>query len=137
MKGLFRGRAVCVNTTPIDSRFFVGKYFVVRLSTTKTTKTLPPEKYPLYSSYLPVLFRTSFRSGWTPPTPPPEGKFPHRRMQRFLPAEVSAEDESLKSRRRLVSGVDPRVRSSPLIISMTINLPSVVRPDPHCRLQPS
>ena len=30
------------------ARFFVGKYFVVRLSTTKTTKILPPEKYPLY-----------------------------------------------------------------------------------------
>ena len=28
--------------------FFVGKYFMVRLSTTKTTKILPPEKYPLY-----------------------------------------------------------------------------------------
>ena len=28
--------------------FFVGKYFVVRLSTMKTTKILPPEKYPLY-----------------------------------------------------------------------------------------
>ena len=25
---------------------FVGKNFVVRLSTTKTTKILPPEKYP-------------------------------------------------------------------------------------------
>ena len=31
-----------------DSRFFVCKYFVVRLSTTKTTKILPLEKYPLY-----------------------------------------------------------------------------------------
>ena len=29
---------------------FVGKYFVVRLSTTKTTKILPPEKYPLYGA---------------------------------------------------------------------------------------
>ena len=29
-------------------RFFVCKYFVVRLSTTKTTKILPLEKYPLY-----------------------------------------------------------------------------------------
>ena len=28
--------------------FFVGKYFVARLSTTITTKILPPEKYPLY-----------------------------------------------------------------------------------------
>ena len=28
--------------------FCVGKYFVARLSTTKTTKILPPEKYPLY-----------------------------------------------------------------------------------------
>jgi len=35
---------------------FVGKYFVVRLSTTKTTKILPHEKYPLYGIYelLPV-----------------------------------------------------------------------------------
>ena len=34
--------------------FFVGKYFVVRLPTTKTTKILPPEKYLLYgiSSFL-------------------------------------------------------------------------------------
>ena len=40
----FRGRAVCIKTTPIDSRFFVGKYFVVCLS---TTKILPPEKYML------------------------------------------------------------------------------------------
>ena len=30
---------------------FVGKNFVVRLSTTKTTKILPPEKYPLYGIY--------------------------------------------------------------------------------------
>ena len=28
---------------------FVGKNFVVRLSTTKTTKLFSPEKYPLYS----------------------------------------------------------------------------------------
>ena len=28
--------------------FFVGKYFVVRLPTTKTTKILPPKKFPLY-----------------------------------------------------------------------------------------
>ena len=32
------GRALAV--------FFVGKYFVVRLSTTKTTKILPPRKIP-------------------------------------------------------------------------------------------
>ena len=31
--------------------FFVGKYFVVRLSTTKTTKIVPPEKYPLYGMF--------------------------------------------------------------------------------------
>ena len=32
--------------------FFVGKYFVVHLSTTKTTKILPhPEKYPLYGRW--------------------------------------------------------------------------------------
>ena len=33
-----------------DSRFLVGKYFVARLSTTKTSKILPPEKYPLYGT---------------------------------------------------------------------------------------
>ena len=32
--------------------FFVGKYFVVLLSTTKTTKLLLPEKYPLYGNYV-------------------------------------------------------------------------------------
>ena len=51
----FHGRAVCIKTTPIlsytrgsrfNSRLFVGKYFVVRLSTTKTTKILPPRKIP-------------------------------------------------------------------------------------------
>ena len=31
--------------------FFVGKYFVVRLPTTKTKKILPPKKYPLYSMH--------------------------------------------------------------------------------------
>ena len=30
---------------------FVGKYFVVYFSTTKTTKILTPEKYPLYGIY--------------------------------------------------------------------------------------
>ena len=30
---------------------FVGKYFVVCFSTTKTIKILPPEKYPLYAIY--------------------------------------------------------------------------------------
>ena len=29
---------------------FVGKYFVVCFSTAKTTKILPPEKYPLYGT---------------------------------------------------------------------------------------
>ena len=29
-------------------KYFVGKYFVVGHSTTKTTKILPHEKYPLY-----------------------------------------------------------------------------------------
>ena len=48
----FRGQAVCVKTTPIDSQLFVGKYFMVRLSTTKTTKILPPEKYPLYGMFV-------------------------------------------------------------------------------------
>ena len=34
---------------------FVGKYFVVCFSTTKTTKILPPppEKYPLYGIFYP------------------------------------------------------------------------------------
>ena len=31
---------------------FVGKYFVVCFSTAKTTKILPPEKYPLYGILL-------------------------------------------------------------------------------------
>ena len=31
---------------------FVGKYFVVYFSTTKTTKILTPEKYPLYGIIL-------------------------------------------------------------------------------------
>ena len=31
---------------------FVGKYFVVYFSTTKTTKILTPEKYPLYCIYM-------------------------------------------------------------------------------------
>ena len=35
--------------------FFVGKYFVVCLSTTKTTKILPPEKYPLYGIFYAIL----------------------------------------------------------------------------------
>ena len=45
-----------INHTPIHpgrahcnyERRFVGKYFVVRFSTTKTTKILPLENYPLY-----------------------------------------------------------------------------------------
>ena len=41
-------------------RFFVCKYFVVRLSTTKTTKILPLEKYPLYGSI--PLDEISFRA---------------------------------------------------------------------------
>ena len=36
--------------------FFVGKYFVVRLSITKTTKILPPEKYPLYGIKSPAHY---------------------------------------------------------------------------------
>ena len=47
----FRGRGT-LNHTPGTMRYcFVGKYFVVRFSTTKTTKILPPEKYPLYGIY--------------------------------------------------------------------------------------
>ena len=40
---------------------FVGKKFVFHFSTTKTTKILPPEKYPLYGitvQYLPVATNT-------------------------------------------------------------------------------
>ena len=44
----FRGHAVCLLFGRVHAVFFVGKYFVVHLSTTKTTKILPPEKYPLY-----------------------------------------------------------------------------------------
>ena len=47
----FRRRAVCLLFGRAHAVFFVGKYFVVRLSTTKTTKILPPEKYPLYGRY--------------------------------------------------------------------------------------
>ena len=39
--------------------FFVDKYFVVRLSTTKTTKILPPEKYPLYRNSLLLVLNLS------------------------------------------------------------------------------
>ena len=50
---LFRG----INHTPIHpTRRFVGKYFVVRFSTTKTTKILPLENYPLYGI---ILFNLS------------------------------------------------------------------------------
>ena len=49
---LFRGKIFVsrgINHTPIHTtRHFVGKYFVVRFSTTKTTKILPLENYPLY-----------------------------------------------------------------------------------------
>ena len=42
-----------INYTPIHTtRRFVGKYFVVRFSTTKTTKILPLENYPLYGIYI-------------------------------------------------------------------------------------
>ena len=40
--------ALMVVARCIYSNCFVGKYFVVCFSTAKTTKTLPPEKYPLY-----------------------------------------------------------------------------------------
>ena len=49
-----------INHTPIHpghavastTRHFVGKYFVVRFPTTKTTKILPLENYPLYGILL-------------------------------------------------------------------------------------
>ena len=34
---------------------FVGKYFVIYFSTTKTTKMLTPEKYPLYGIYIYII----------------------------------------------------------------------------------
>ena len=41
-----------INHTPIHTtRRFVDKYFVVRFSTTKTTKILPLKNYPLYGMY--------------------------------------------------------------------------------------
>ena len=52
---LFRGKIFVVaryKPHPIaTTRRFVGKYFVVRFSTTKTTKILPLENYPLYGIY--------------------------------------------------------------------------------------
>ena len=47
-----------INHTPIHTtRRFVGKFFVVRFSTTKTTKILPLENYPLYGmSTLIIMF---------------------------------------------------------------------------------
>ena len=52
---------------------FTGKNFVVRLSTTKTTKISPPEKYPLYGMYVcPLLFSyCSLSLPLSPPSPPP------------------------------------------------------------------
>ena len=48
-----------INHTPIHpgravatTRRFVSKYFVVRFSTTKTTKILPLENYPLYGIHI-------------------------------------------------------------------------------------
>ena len=37
---------------------FMGKYFLVYFSTTKTTKILTPEKYPLYGKKLKSQFFT-------------------------------------------------------------------------------
>ena len=62
---LHPGRAVASTT-----RRFVGKYFVVRFSTMKTTKILPLENYPLYG--IPVQTRCNT----TPPLATP-GFAPH------------------------------------------------------------
>ena len=55
MAGIFRGAKFSVaryKPHPIaTTRRFVGKYFVVRFSTTKTTKILPLKNYPLYGIY--------------------------------------------------------------------------------------
>ena len=52
---LFRGKIFMVaryKPHPIaTTRRFVGNYFMVRFSTTKTTKILPLENYPLYGIY--------------------------------------------------------------------------------------
>ena len=45
-------RAIMGVARCIYGNCFVGKYFVVCFSTTKTTKLLSPEKYPLYGIYL-------------------------------------------------------------------------------------
>ena len=62
----FCGRGT-LNHTPSTMRYcFVGKNFVVRFSTTKTTKILPPEKYPLYSRlYRLIMCLYSRSSYWT------------------------------------------------------------------------
>ena len=41
---------------------FMGKYFVVYFSTTKTTKILTPEKYPLYGTQRSIynIYRTIY-----------------------------------------------------------------------------
>ena len=49
----FRGHGILNHTPVLCSTVFMDKNFVVRLSTTKTTKILPPEKYPLYGMLVP------------------------------------------------------------------------------------
>ena len=44
----FHGHGTLNHTPGTMWYCFVGKNFVVRFSTTKTMKILPPEKYPLY-----------------------------------------------------------------------------------------
>ena len=46
----FRGRGILNHHPVLCSAVSWVKNFVVRLSTMKTTKTLPPEKYPLYGT---------------------------------------------------------------------------------------
>ncbi len=41
-----------------QGRFFVGKIFVVKHSTTKTTNSLPHENYPLYGNLLELLMQS-------------------------------------------------------------------------------
>ena len=48
---IFRGRGTLNHTPILCGTVLWIKLFVVRLSTTKATKLLPPEKYPLYGIY--------------------------------------------------------------------------------------
>ena len=62
-----------------------------------------------------------------PPTPPPEGKLPHRRMQRSLPAELLAAADSLQ--KLSLSGVT-HVSEVPPIYLIIIPTPCVLASGP-------